>query len=133
MTQTYATEPREALAHIARTTLPEVFGEPFLSAFKAVHTQGNEEELMSAALICSLFLSAIIEGFPTDKLNTFVKYTRDNCSSFTFDCRMYDTIFEKIQPESLKQTALLDKDGRTHYKECCKQDIFEAFDFYTNR
>lgn len=133
MTQTYATEPREALAHIARTTLPEVFGEPFLSAFKAVHTQGNEEELVSAALICSLFLSAIIEGFPTDKLNTFVKYTRDNCSSFTFDCKMYDTIFERIQPESLKQTALLDKDGRTHYKECCKQDIFEAFDFYTNR
>ena len=133
MKQVNIPEPRDILAAIIAKEVHASFGEPFLSAFRATHKNGNEEELLSAAFICSLFLSVIMEGFPNDKLNIFVRYTKDHCSRFTFDCKMYDAIFKIMQQESLKHVALLDKDGETHFKECCKQEIFEAFDFYTNR
>lgn len=127
------TEPDKTLARLATAGLKVDFGEPFLSAFRAVHPQGSEEELKTAAYTCTLFLSAILEGFPTDKLNIFVRHTRDNCCRFTFDCKRYDIIFGSMPPRSLTQVTLLDKDGNTRTRECCKQDIYEAFDFYTNR
>ena len=127
------TEPDKTLARLATAGLKEDFGEPFLSAFRAVHPHGSEEELKTAAYTCTLFLSAILEGFPTDKLNIFVRHTRDNCSRFTFDCKRYDMIFRSMPPSSLTQVTLLDKDGNTRTRECSKQDIYEAFDFYTNR
>ena len=127
------TEPDKTLARLATAGLKEDFGEPFLSAFRAVHPQGSEEELKTAAYTCTLFLSAILEGFPTDKLNIFVRHTRDNCSRFTFDCKRYDMIFGSMPPSSLTLVALLDRDGNTLTRECSKQDIYEAFDFYTNR
>ena len=127
------TEPDKTLARLATAGLKEDFGEPFLSAFRAVHPQGSEEELKTAAYTCTLFLSAILEGFPTDKLNIFVRHTRDNCSRFTFDCKRYDMIFGSMPPSSLTLVALLDRDGNTRTRECSKQDIYEAFDFYTNR
>ena len=127
------TEPDKTLARLATAGLKEDFGEPFLSAFRAVHPQVSEEELKTAAYTCTLFLSAILEGFPTDKLNIFVRHTRDNCSRFTFDCKRYDMIFGSMPPSSLTQVTLLDKDGNTRTRECSKQDIYEAFDFYTNR
>ena len=127
------TEPDKTLARLATAGLKEDFGEPFLSAFRAVHPQVSEEELKTAAYTCTLFLSAILEGFPTDKLNIFVRHTRDNCSRFTFDCKRYDMIFGSMPPSSLTLVALLDRDGNTLTRECSKQDIYEAFDFYTNR
>lgn len=123
----------ETLATIIANEVHNCFGEPFLSAFKSINKDGDEEELLSAAFICSLFLSVIMEDFPTGKLNIFVRYTRDNCSRFIFDCKMYDTIFRSIQAEELKHVALIDKTGTTCFRECNKQDIFEALDFYTNR
>ena len=133
MENSIMTEPDKTLARLATAGLKEDFGEPFLSAFRAVHPQGSEEELKTAAYTCTLFLSAILEGFPTDKLNIFVRHTRDNCSRFTFDCKRYDIIFGFISPCSLTRVTLLDKDGNTRTRECYKQDIYEAFDFYTNR
>ena len=127
------TEPDKTLARLATAGLKEDFGEPFLSAFRAVHPQGSEEELKTAAYTCVLFLSTILEGFPTDKLNIFVRHTRDHCSRFTFDCKRYDIIFGFMSPCSLTRVTLLDKNGNICTRECSKQDIFEAFDFYTNR
>lgn len=133
MKHSYTVTPRDTLARIAGGRLPDGFGEPFLGAFKAMKRHSGEEELMSAALICSLFLSVILEGFPTARLNIFVRYTMDNCSRFTFDCKKYDVLFEKMHPESLCRVALLDKEGKACFRECQRQDIYEAFDFYTNR
>ena len=110
-----------------------MFGEPFMSAFKATYTSGSEEEITAAAYVCSLFLSAISEEFPTERLHTFVNYVKEKCSRFTFDCKMYDTILDKIGNDSLRQVALIDSNAHTVFRECSRNDIKEAFDFYTNR
>lgn len=110
-----------------------MFGEPFMSAFKATYTSGSEEEITAAAYVCSLFLSAISEGFPTERLHTFVNYVKEKCSRFTFDCKMYDTILDKIGNDSLRQVALIDNTSCTVFKECNREEMKEAFDFYTNR
>lgn len=112
---------------------PPLFGEPFMSAFKATYTSGSEEEITAAAYVCSLFLSAISEEFPTERLHTFVNYVKEKCSRFTFDCKMYDTILDKIGNDSLRQVALIDSNAHTVFRECSRNDIKEAFDFYTNR
>lgn len=107
------------------------FGEPFITTFGQ---QSNEkEEIEVAAYICSLFLSAILEGFPTDRLHTFTRYTRDNFRCFSFDCHIYDRLFSGIPQEMLNAVVLLDRNGHPIVRRCSKQDIFEAFDFYTNR
>lgn len=125
------------LAHIFRSIAGyephPMFGEPFMSAFKATYTSGSEEEITAAAYVCSLFLSAISEGFPTERLHTFVNYVKEKCSRFTFDCKMYDTILDKMENDSLRQVALIDSNAHTVFRECSRNDIKEAFDFYTNR
>lgn len=110
-----------------------LFGEPFMSAFTATYTGGSKEEIAAAAYICSLFLSAILEGFPTVRLHTFVNNIREDCSCFTFDCRMYDTILDKIKESSLRHVVLLNSNRNTVFRECSREEIKEAFDFYTNR
>lgn len=110
-----------------------MFGEPFMSAFKATYTSGSEEEITAAAYICSLFLSAISEGFPTEKLHTFVNYVKEKCSRFTFDCKMYDAILDKMGNDSLRHVALIDSNAHTVFRECSRDEMKEAFDFYTNR
>ncbi|MBR5813822.1 MAG: hypothetical protein IKY37_05170 [Bacteroidaceae bacterium] len=128
---------REEIIHIftaiTGTEPPASFGEPFRSAFTATYTNGSNEEIAAAAYICSMFLSSILEGFPTEKLHTFVNYIKENCYRFMFDCKMYDTILEKIDDDSLKRVIILDKRGKAITTECSREDIKEAFDFYTNR
>lgn len=123
----------ETLAAIAKAHPHPLFGEPFSSAFAATYPGGRSEETIVAAYICSLFLSTILEGFPTEKLHTFVNYTKEHCHRFTFDCRMYDSILYNMNEESLQQVALIDKNGNTTFRACSKEEIKEAFDFYTNR
>ena len=62
-----------------------------------------------------------------------VNYVKEKCSRFTFDCKMYDTILDKIDNDSLRQVALIDSNAHTVFRECSRNDIKEAFDFYTNR
>lgn len=120
------------LCHITGTQeLDEQFGEPFIEAFHKFMPQGKEE-IYVAAYTCSLFLSAIFNKFPTEKLHTFVHFTKEQYKRFSFNCRMYDNIYSYITGESLKNVTLLDKDGNSTHRACSKQDIFEAFDFYTN-
>ena len=124
---------REALTSMTGKEPHPSFGEPFMHAFAATYTAGNNEEITVAAYICSLFLSAIFEGFPTERLHTFVNYTKEHCCRFTFDCRMYDTLLDRMDEESLKHVALMNIDGSTIFRQCSKDDIKEALDFYTNR
>lgn len=122
-----------ALSSIAGSGIHPDFGEPFKSMFAAHYPNGSDEEITVAAYICSLFLSSILKGFPTDKLHVFVHYAKDECSRFTFDCKMYDTLVGSIDGNSLKMVPLMDNCGNTAHCECRKEEIMEAFDFYTNR
>lgn len=121
-----------AYGKICRDFPPPEFGEPFISAFKALD-QREENEVKAAAYICSLFLSTIKAGFPTDKFHILVHYIHENYSRFYFDCRMYDKIVGQISDEALKKVIIIDKALNTVEKECSKNDIEAALDFYTNR
>ena len=121
-----------AFERIVGTPPPLGFGEPFATAFKAFHND-NFEEIAAAAYTCSLFLSAILENYPTATLHTFVHYIQENHRRFSFNCNMYETIFSRMKPESLQNTCLLSVNNRPVLRECSREDIFEAFDFYTNR
>lgn len=126
------TDIENAFERILGIAPPNDFGEPFATAFSTLY-KGDKEEIVTAAYICSLFLSAILEGYPTAKLHTFVHYAQENCRRLTFNCNMYESIFNKMSIEKLKAVCLLDSDNHTNMIECKKEEIFEAFDFYTNR
>lgn len=111
---------------------PERFGEPFISALSALY-KGGKDEIEAASYICSLFLSAILLGFPTSRMHLFVHCVQENYSRFSFNCKMYDTIFALMKEDSLSAMVLLDADSRAAICECRKEDVFEALDFYTNR
>lgn len=116
---------------IGTQKLDSMFGEPFIGAFSKFMSQGKEEVYV-ASYTCSLFLSVILNKFPTEKLHTFVHFTKEHYKRFSFNCKMYEDIFSNITEENLKNVTLLSMDGSCTYHTCSKQDIFEAFDFYTN-
>lgn len=113
------------------TELDMRFGEPFINSFKKFMPQ-KPKEVLAASYICSLFLSVIFNKFPTDKLHTFVHFAKEHYERFSFNCKMYEEIFSYINEEELDSVTLLNKEGYCVYRHCSKQDIFEAFDFYTN-
>lgn len=122
---------KEVLARITGNRATDEFGEPFIAMFSAFGVA--KENILPAAYICTLFLSAIFNGFPTEKLHTFTRYVRDNCSLSSFDCKMYEKLYASQGSKVYESVLLIDKSGRTLPRNCSKQDIFEAFDFYTNR
>jgi hypothetical protein len=120
------------IARISGSDIAPEFGEALLTAFSSAGFNSKEEQCV-AAFSCTLFLSAIIGGFPTEKLHIYVRHTRDNCKRLMFDCKMYEKIYSCIPGEEPKKIALLDKKGECTIHECSKQEFFEAFDFYTNQ
>lgn len=124
-------EIKEVLARITGSRATEEFGEPFIAMFSAFGAA--KENILPAAYICTLFLSAIFNGFPTEKLHIFTRYVRDNCSLPSFDCKMYEKLYASQGSKVYESVLLIDKSGKTLPRNCSKQDIFEAFDFYTNR
>ena len=107
------------------------FGEPFIKAFAVTATE-SYEKILIASYTCSLFLSTFFHKFPSEKLHTFVHYTKQHHTRFSFNCGKYEEIFSHMSPEELLAVSLFDRNGNAIQQECSKQDIFEAFDFYTN-
>ena len=122
----------QAFEKIIGTPAPQKFGEPFFTAFSRLYN-GSKEEITAAAYTCALFLSVILEEYPTAKLHTFVHHVQENYTRFSFNCKMYDSIFNEMNEEMLTAVALLKADNHSTTRECNKEDIFEALDFYTNR
>lgn len=122
----------EAFRNIIGIAPPAGFGEAFTKAFTRLYN-GKENEIKAAAYTCSLFLSAILMGFPTTQLHIFVHHVQENYSRFSFNCNMYDTIYKEMDDGMLQRVVLLDANSIPVVYECSKEDIFEAFDFYTNR
>ncbi|MBO7301707.1 MAG: hypothetical protein J6U58_03255 [Bacteroidaceae bacterium] len=120
------------LKEIAGTEICDKFGEPFIKIFEQAYN-GKKEEVLTAAYTCSLFLSSLLTKMPTTTLHTFIYYTKERYSRFSFNCNMYETLFDKIESKELENTPLLDKEKKITTYSLTKQDIFEAFDFYTNQ
>lgn len=123
----------ETLCRIAGVeSIDRMFGEPFIRAFAQVY--GEENEMITiAGYTCSIFLSCILNGFPTEKLRIFVNSTKEEYSRFTFNCNMYEKIYSLMSDKEVTGITLFGKDGHTESRSCTKQEVFEAFDFYTNR
>ena len=107
------------------------FGQPFTKIFEQAYN-GNKNDIQVAAYTCSLFLSCLLAKMPTVILNTFVYYTKERDSRFSFNCNMYETLFTKIEGTDLENIPLFSEKKELARHTLTKQDIFEAFDFYTN-
>lgn len=122
----------KAFERIVGIAPPPGFGEPFATAFSRLY-KGNDDAVTAASYTCSLFLSAILQEFPTTRLHTFVHNVQESHERFSFNCDMYASIFNAMDKEALENVCLLQKDSTPAQHHCSKEDIFEAFDFYTNR
>ena len=122
----------EILKKITGRRTPDKFGQPFIKIFEQAYS-GNKEEILAASYTCSLFLSCLIAKMPSEPLRTFTYYTKERCSRFSFNCNMYETLFAKVEECDLNDICLLDGNKEESYRTLTKQDIFEAFDFYTNQ
>ncbi len=86
-------------------------------------------------LICELFLSAVLTGFPQDKLRQTVGFIRDTFGTFVFDCKEYDRLYDYMTHDK-KNTAgtinftLMGDIGDIRINQTAsKEDIFEMLDF----
>ena len=123
-------DPHELLSLITARPTNKEFGSNIAQALHATFgNKASDSEYAAAGIICTLFLSVIKEDFPTTKLHTFVRNYRDENKLFSFDCKSYDNIADNIKSYN---TLLINKE--MHYKDTIieRQDLLEAFDFFTN-
>ena len=60
-------------------------------------------------------------------------HIEESIQRFSFNCNMYESIFKEMDSKELTAMSLIQADNRPTTRKCSKEDIFEAFDFYTNR
>lgn len=131
MPQTTPITPFELLSLITSKPADTKIGTTIAQALHATFgDKATPGEYAAAGIICTLFLSSILEGFPTAKLHTFVRNYREENPLFSFDCKSYDTILSNIGTHKL---LLMDKESNYKEREIEKQDFMESFDFFTNQ
>lgn len=109
--------------------LPE-FAKPLSQAFETIFAErASQESYASAGITGVLFLSAVLKGFPTAKLHTFVRNVREEVPFFSFDCKSYDKLYSIVGEGEM---LLLDSTMNYQKTFVTKNDLFEAFDFITN-
>lgn len=87
-------------------------------------------------LVCELYLSALREGFPQDKLRQTINFIKAFYGSFPFDCKDYETLYE-LMTHDKKNCAgrinftLLGGVGDIRINQAAtKDEIFNVLDFY---
>ena len=123
-------EPLNLLAIIADSDIHPLFGSNIAQALES--TFGNEARPRSyraAGVICSLFLSVMLEKLPSAILNSYVHNIKESCSLFSFDCKSYEAIYQAMKE---KKTILLCSNGEQKEVLIDKNTFFEALDFITN-
>ena len=87
-------------------------------------------------LVCELYLSCILAGFPHDKMQQTVRFVREHYGALAFDCKQYEPLYTLMMHDK-KNTAgvinftLLKDIGDIRINQTAdKKTIFEAFDFY---
>jgi len=87
-------------------------------------------------MICELYLSAALVGFPTDKMRQTVKFIKEYYGLFDFTCNDYDHLLE-LMTHDKKNTAgiinftLLSGIGDIKINQTAtKEEIFDSLDFF---
>lgn len=86
-------------------------------------------------LICELYLSCILQGFPTDKMRQTVRFIRDHYGNFDFNCEHYELLHafmlhDKKNMGGRINLTLLANIGELRLDcHASREELFEAFDF----
>jgi 3-dehydroquinate synthase len=87
-------------------------------------------------MVCELYLSHKIVGFPYDKLKQIVSFVKANYGAYFFTCKEYDRLFELMMHDKKNESGVINftlmaeiGDIRIN-QQASKELIFEALDFY---
>lgn len=109
-------------------------------AFESLALAGNRPVLHGYAvawgIICELYLSHLIVGFPKDKMRQTVQFIKENYGAFAFDCKQYEQLYafmlhDKKNTAGVINFTLLEEIGVICINQTADKDtIFGMFDFY---
>ncbi len=87
-------------------------------------------------LVCELYLSHILTGFPKNQMRQTIQFIKENYGTFAFDCNKYERLYAFMQHDK-KNTAgtinftLLKGIGDISIDQTAdKKCLFDMFDFY---
>lgn len=86
-------------------------------------------------MVCELYLSTALAGFPESKLRQTAAYIREHYGTFSFDCHHYEQLYafmlhDKKNAGGAVNFSLLADVGQVRLdSHATKEQIFEAFDF----
>ena len=87
-------------------------------------------------LVCELYLSAVLCGFPTNKLHQIAQFVHETYGDFSFTCKEYELLYnlmlhDKKNTAGIINFTLLEEIGNICInKRASKDDIFEMLDYY---
>ena len=87
-------------------------------------------------LLCELYLSTKLAGFPRERFYPTLQFIKENYGSMALDCREYDNLYELMTHDKknvagrINFTLLADIGEIRINQQVSKEDIFEALDFY---
>lgn len=114
-------------------------GHTFGHAFESLALNDGRPVLHGYAvawgLVCELYLSSLLQGFPTDRLHATVRFIREAYGHFAFTCRDYDALIEYIGHDKknvggqVRFTFLSDIGQVCLDCHASRRQMCEAFDF----
>ena len=116
------------------------FGHTAGHAFESLALEQGRPRLHGYAvawgIVCELYLSCLRTGFPKDKLRQTVQFIKETYSTFDFDCKQYDRLYEfmthdkKNESDAVNFTLLADVGDIRINQTAGREEIFEMLDFY---
>ncbi len=113
------------------------FGHAFESLFMATSNEVLHGEAVAHGIICEVYLSNKVCGFPLGKMDRIVKYMiqaypKLNISEPNFE-RLFNLMKHDKKNEGINiNFTLLEDFGKLKINtNCCKEDIFETLNWYT--
>ena len=87
-------------------------------------------------IVCELFLSACLTGFPKERLMQTLQFVREHYGTFVFDCKQYDTLYRFMTHDKKNEAGRINFTLLAGIGEICinqtasKEDIEESLDFF---
>ena len=89
-------------------------------------------------LVCELYLSHVISGFPKEILRSTVSFIKEHYGKLAFSCKDYDTLYDFMTHDKKNESSasinftLLSDIGNIKINQIVsKEDIFDSLDFYS--
>lgn len=115
--------------------LGHTIGHAFESLSYEINKPVQHGYAVAWGIICELYLSMRLNGFPKDKLYKTVYFIRDNYDGFPFSCDHYEQLYgymkhdKKNESDTINFTFLSDVGKIEINQTASKEDIFDSIDF----